>query len=262
MKNYFLKIFFAFLTISTISQICLSQDQGSPQKTVLPQETEARLIDEFGKLCSEDLAARYDVYLGDLLKNPAVTAYIVFHGDKSIEGTNLNFIAALTNYLKVRGFDASRFKILRGENQDEMFTQFWLVPAGASPPKIENDFVMEKISATIRFDKSWADFYKPLGKTEIYSNYFTDWGCDFSPNVGEFSRVLLSDENLTGYLVIYGNKKSRAEKVVKFAVNDLIKNHKIPRNRLKTIYGGESEEPQIEFWFVPKNDKPPVINSK
>jgi len=227
------------------------------------QNSEPILIDEFGKVCSEDFSARYDAFANALYNEPQSHAFIIFYGDKSSEGTNLNFIKVLSYYGVVnRGLDKSRITIFRGENMNEMQTQFWLVRDKSKLPETGNAFQSEKIKTTSLFDKGYADFYQSEGKLEIYADGFSDLGCEFSPNVGEFAGSLLSDENLTGYLVIYGNKKARAEKIVKFAVDDLLKNHKIPRNRLKTIYGGKSEEPQIEFWFVPKNDKPPVVNSK
>jgi hypothetical protein len=37
-----------------------------------------------------------------------------------------------------------------------------------------------------------------------------------------------------------------------------VNNYKVPRNRLKTIYDGNREEPEIELWFVPKGNKPPT----
>lgn len=228
------------------------------------QETpKAELIDEFGKLCSEEVMANYDNYMFHLQNNPSATGYFVFYGNDSMEGTNLTFIKYLTEiYPTLRRYDKSRIVLIRGENRGEMKTQFWIVPAGAIPPIPEKKFVQEKITSTTRFDKNWADFHKWFAKLEIYDNGFFDLGCEFSPNVNEFARILLTEKDLTGYLVIYGNNKKRAEKVAKFAVNDLVKTNKIPRNRLKTIYGGKSEEPQIEFWFVPKGNKPPEINSK
>jgi len=252
MRKFILTILLILLIIPMTSQIVLSQDFK-----------ETTMMDEFGKICYEDFSARYDGFAYFLYNNPSVKGVVIFYGDKTIEGTNLNFIKALKEYALInRGINKSRFTLLRGDNQNEMKIQFWIVPTGSTPPKVEKAFEKEKISITSRFDKNFADFYKSEGKLEIYQNGFYELGCDFSPNVSEYSKTLLSDKNLTGYLVIYGNKKDRAERVVKFAVNDLVKNHKVPRNRLKTIYGGKSEEPQIEFWFVPKKDKPPVGNSK
>ena len=236
-------IFFAFL------QICPAQE------TPL-----AHLVDGFGKPCSEDLMARFDNYFMQLNNDPTATGYIVFYGDESMEGTNLNFIKYLTKIYPNRRFDKTRLSLLRGENRDAMKIQFWIAPAGANPPKVEKEFADEKIASTKLFDKNWADFNKWSGKLDIYNDGFFDLGCDFSPNREAFAKTLFSNPNLTGYLVVYtkfGKGKTYADKVSNFAVKDLIKNFKIPRNRLKTLFGGNREEPEIEFWLVPKGNIPP-----
>ena len=145
---------------------------------------------------------------------------------------------------------------VRGENQSEMKIEFWIVPAGANPPKPAREFIEQKITSTTLFDKNWADFYKDFdGKLEIYSDGFANLGCEFSPNTEDFAKTLLLNPELIGYLVVYtkfGKGLMRGNQLANFAVRDLIKNYKVPRNRLKTIYGGNREEPQIELWFVPQ----------
>lgn len=232
-------------------QICFSQE---PPK--------AELIDEFGKICSEDLMSRYDGFLIKLQSKPMAMGYIVLYGDRSVEGRNLNFINYLTGfYPTVRRFDKTRLSLIRGENQSQMKIQFWLVPAGANPPKPEKEFAQEKITSTTLFDKNWADFHRWYGELEIYSNGFLELGCEFSPNVSAFAETLLSNPELTGYLIVYtkfGKGIKRGNQIANFAVKNLTKNFKVPRNRLKTIYGGNRREPEIELWFVPKGDKSPI----
>jgi hypothetical protein len=161
----------------------------------------------------------------------------------------------------MRRFDPFRLIVVRGANRSTDRTQFWLLPPGAASPEPEQPFVQPNVTATTLFDKSWADFHKPYGKLEIYSNSFYDLGCDFSPNVAEFSNILLNNQELTGYIVVYtkfGQGKKRGNRVGNFAVQDLIKNHKIPKNRLKMIYGGNRREPELELWLVPTGDQPPT----
>ncbi len=143
-----------------------------------------------------------------------------------------------------------------------MKIQFWVVPAEANPPQPQNKFILEKVTSTTRFDKSWADFNKDNGKLDIYSNGFLDLGCDFSPNQNAFAKTLLSNDELTGYLIIYtkfGKNKKYADRIASFALRELTKTFKVPRNRLKAIYGGNRKEPEIEFWFVPKDKMLPEL---
>lgn len=227
------------------------------------ESPKAHLYDEFGKICSEDFMARYDGYLVSLYNDPNSTGYVLFYGDETLEGRNLNFLNALKKHPEMRKFDKSRFVFRRGENRPQMHIQFWIVPAGAEAPATGKEFVQEKIVTTTLFDKNWADFYRNEydRKLEIYEPGFLDLGCEFSPNVREFADILLSNPDLNGYLVVYtkfGKGAKRGNQVAAFAVTDLMKNYKVPRNRLKTIYGGNREKPEIELWFVPKGDKPPV----
>lgn len=243
---FFLTILFAFF------QICFGQEKPA-----------AVLHDEFGKICSEDLMARHDAFLIKLSNEPSALGYVVFYGDETLEGRNLNFYHVLRNFAAMRGFDATRFVFLRGENRPQMLFQFWVVPAGADAPKPFKEYSPENIVSTTLFDKNWADFYRDeySKKLEIYADGFYDLGCEFSPNVKEFAETLLSNPELTGYLIVYtefGKGLKRGNQVAAFAVRDLIKNHKVPRNRLKTIYGGNRAEPEIELWLVPQNDKPPT----
>ncbi len=245
------RFLFAFLISLAAFQFGFSQEKPK-----------ADLFSEFGKFCSEEFSAHLDAYINELSNNPTSTGYIVFYGEKSIpEAKNQHYSNAAKYLSRFRKFDLSRFVFLRGENREAMLTQFWVVPVGANPPILEKPFVESKITSTTLFDNGYADFNKYFGKRDIYINGFLDLGCDFSPNRNAFAKVLLSNQDLSGYLIVYtkfGKGKSRANKIGKFALKELVKDYKIPRERLTMIYGGNREEPEIEFWLVPKNDKPPV----
>lgn len=228
------------------------------------EKSVAVLHDEFGKICSEDLMSRYDGYMVRLYNEPSAMGYFVFYGEENFEGRNLNFIEYLKSiYPTRRGFDKTKLVLRRGANRPQMHIQFWVVPAGADAPKPVKEFVPEKIASTTLFDKNWADLYRDeySKRREIYVNGFYDLGCEFSPNVKEFAEILFANPELTGYLVVYtkfGKGAKRGNQVAAFAVRDLVKNYKVPRARLKTIYGDNREEPEIELWLVPKGDKPPA----
>jgi hypothetical protein len=249
------KTVIALIIIFTFFQNIFSQENRNPV-----------LISAFGRPCSEELMARYDGFMGAVHNEPSSIGYIIFYGDKSVEGKNLNYIRYMTEfYPQMRQFDKTKILLLRGENQTEMKVQFWVVPAGAVPPKPDKSFIEEKFTSTALFDKSWADFNNYYfnshrGKLDIYADGFLDLGCDFSPNVAAFAKTLISKTELTGYLIVYtefGKSAKRGNQIVNFALRDLIRNYKVPRNRIKAIYGGNREGPEIEFWFLPKGDVPP-----
>lgn len=237
------------------SQICVGQ---KPQKSILFEE----LIDQY---CSEILALELDLFITELNKLPDSKAYVLFYGKNSQEGKNLLYSKVPQKYLvNSRGFSDDRIITLRGENKDKMVIQFWIVPSGSEPPTIGKNFVKEKINSTTLFDKSWTDWHKWNGtEWTIYSFSFAEWGCEMDVNMKAFAESLHSQPDLTGYLVVYtkfGKGKNQAKKVIDFAVKDLTRQHKVPLEKLKTIYGGNRTEPELELWLVPNGNKPPTPN--
>ena len=91
-------------------------------------------------------------------------------------------------------------------------------------------------------------------------------GCEFNSNRYGFAKTLLLDIDLKGYwlkgiLIIYpkfGKTKNCAGKIADFSLQELLKMFNIPLNRLKTIYGGDRQETEIESLFVPIATKPPI----
>ncbi len=245
-----------FLTILFASfQILLGQKEAKP---ILFEE----LTDEY---CSEILALKLDHFIIELNKHPNSKAFVIFNGKNLQEGKNLRYLELPQKYLEGnRGFEAERITTIRGENKDKMIMQFWVVPEQAKAPKLEKEFVKELISSTTRFDVAWADWHKwnDLEWT-IYSYSFVEWGCEIDLNMKAFAETLRSQSNLTGYLVVYtafGKGKTQAKKVTNFAIKELSREHKIPKERLKTIYGGNRKEPQLELWLVPNGNNPPALN--
>lgn len=222
----------------------------------------AILVEEVGITCSEDLMARYDYFLGKLRSQPSAKGLLLFYGDRTSEGRNLNLWRFLTRfYPQVRQFDRLGLQFVRGANIEETKIQFWIVPPGADSPTPNAPFQPTRITTTTRYDVVAADFHSHKGKTYLYFDGFYELGCDFGPNKVGFVDQLRKDKSLIGYLVIYtepGKDQQYGERVAKFAVNDLLKNFRIPRTSIRTIYGGNRKNPEIEFWLVPSGDKLPI----
>ncbi len=244
MKNQLFKFTFIILILSF---------------SVYSQNTnEVKLIDELGKPCSEDLSARYDSFLTELQNTPNSKGYIIFNGEISQEGTNLRFIEILKRHLEFRKFDENRIVLIRGENLKDMNIQFWLMPNDSNPPKVEKLYSNEKITSPKMFQRIVAEFNKNYGnENEFFDSFSGNWGCDFAPNLKDYAEVLKSYNNLTGYIIIYGSKTQSKKRIKNFAVKQLITKYKIAKNRLRTVYGENREESEIELWFVPKGDIDP-----
>jgi hypothetical protein len=219
------------------------------------------LADEY---CSEILALKLDMFSIELNKHSDSRAYIIFQGKNSQEGKNLLYLLQPQKYLGYRGIKEDKIVTIRGENKDKMTMQLWVVPNGATPPIIEKSFLKKEIDSTTLFDKSWADWYKwNSSEWTIYGYSFVEWGCEMDLNMKGFAETIHSQPNLTGYLVVYtkfGKGKNHAKKVTDFAIRELSRQHKVSKEKLKTIYGGNRNTPELELWVVPNGDNPPIPN--
>lgn len=227
------------------------------------ERPKAVLAEEVGITCSEDLMARYDYFLGKLLLQPSARGMLLFYGDQSSEGRNLNLFRWMTEfYPQVRRFKNLNLEFVRAKNGPKTNIQFWIVPSGAEPPAPSERFQPEAITSTSRYDVAAADFHKYKGKTYLYLDGFYELGCDFAPNNVGFVDQLRKNKSLTGYFVVYtefGKGKAYGDRIARFAVSELLKNFRISRARIKTIYGGNRNKPEIELWLVPEGDRLPTL---
>jgi len=226
------------------------------QDTVAPV-----LLDEFSEVCSEDLMARMDNLFIQLANNPSARAVVILHGRQDMEGRSQELSRYIsTVYPNRRRYDASRLNVLRGASQEKQLVQFWVVPPGTEDPRPEKAFVPNDYAQSTLFDRARTDFHRWDGTLDIYNDGFLDLGCDFSPNRGLFAKILKENKTLSAFLIVYTAEKrnaGRGVRIASFALNDLVKNFGVPRSRVRAIYGGARKEPEIEFWLVPRGQRPP-----
>ena len=100
----------------------------------LPQST---LLDEFSSSEQRIDKARMDNFFAELQNNPNDQGYII---EKFKRNTSKAVIkqklAKISSYIKMRGFDPTRITIVH-DLADEIQTQFWQVPPGATPPTVD-----------------------------------------------------------------------------------------------------------------------------
>ena len=75
------KLIVLCLLLLTVHLFVFSQEKINPQ-----------LLDRFGEICSEDFMARYDNLLLEIQSNKDSKAHILFYGNETKEGKNLEFI--------------------------------------------------------------------------------------------------------------------------------------------------------------------------
>ncbi len=230
--------------------------------TSAQQRPKAILVDEFGEVCSEFLMSRIDNLMAQLSNNPSAIAIVIFHGRKDTEGRNqflLRYISVL--YPMMRGFDRSRMRFLEAETRDNQQIQFWLVPPGAEQPGF-SPYKSPTYTEPTLFDRAWIGFNRREGQLDIYRDGFLNLGCSFSPNRGRFAKALQDTSDLDAFLLVYTTRENRSHgvKLASFALNDLVVNYRVPRKRVRSIYGGIRKKPEIELWLVPRGQKPPRLD--
>ena len=95
-------------------------------------------IDEFSIFVARIDKARLDYLKMELSNNPSANAYIIEHFEKKTSrGSIARKNKAITVYLKTQGIDNDRVVLLNALTGKNL-TQFFIVPAGATPPTCED----------------------------------------------------------------------------------------------------------------------------
>lgn len=250
------------------------------------EEREPILIDEFGIVNSEQMAASLDGYMVSLMNNPNARGVIRISGDDEecflCRYRRSSWIGA---YVKnTRKFPSERYMIeYCDENKVNFRTQLYLLPKAESKlPKCEETLSIPKKS--ILFDGIY--FYFEDDKITPLEDSFIDV---VGPAHGEYSRNVLkkvkillekSPESKIYIIVYLGtnfqtgyydekkekyiekeirnlDKKSLAKILLKNVKKEFIKNG-IKLSQIETIEGGYVEgKRELEFWFVPKGEEIP-----
>jgi hypothetical protein len=112
---------------------------SASESSIYDPSPEAVKLDEFTLDENRIDKARLDNLIVELQKDPTSRAYIIEKFvRKTPKITIRRKIQKITNHLKFRNQDSERF-IITFNLGEENSTQFWIVPAGANPPKIKDN---------------------------------------------------------------------------------------------------------------------------
>jgi hypothetical protein len=98
-----------------------------------------RLFDRFGAINGCDYKAHLDNFAFELQNEPSAQGYIiVYNGARRTRRNYAQRLAdASTAYLaNDRGLDPSRIVTVDGGRRQELTTELWIVPSGATPPNV------------------------------------------------------------------------------------------------------------------------------
>ena len=213
------------------------------------QTPKAELIDEFGSITWEELAARLDNLMNQLGQQPNTVAYVVIHNGKVINNRErFRYEQWTRGQLKARDFDEKRFYIIRAEDRNQLQIQFWLVPDGAKKPSFS------KIK--------WDVALSTNAKAQIFTK--TDWqnGLATPPeylSLNLFSEYLQGNPTARGYFVIKERSREKFRNEQSNITNILTDKYKIKPERLRFFYLKENklgwDYPDVEVWLVPQKKK-------
>ncbi len=213
--------------------------------------SDSLLVGELGSFnCSEYAKNSLDNFFVALQNQPDKKGIIVLYGEKDNQGKILAFKRNVINRSKLLSFDMSRVKIIFGKPQKVARVQFWITSEGSQLLKKIETFEKSTLSSPIRFDEGYADLSKDSKTVETIRYDESAETCDLGLNFEDFAAEFFENFEFTGYLVIY-NSPSKFLKISEILTEKLNQKYKVPKFRIKTIYGGRKSEPQIELWFVP-----------
>ena len=242
------------------------------------QSPTAKKFDEFGDEELTSTAARLDNFAIALHQEPQMKAFVIaYRSHRDLPGLSSSLAAWLRNYLILnRGFAADRIIAIDGGRARCVTQELWLVQPGAAPAIRDDayDQTFEPSETARKFFEG--SYYAPNFTDEVYS-------FDISHAFEGFSEALRRDPKANGYLIAYagyriqesGDVTETGEWIVrrrKLFIQPvkvarqrlrtyrgiLTREYKIPANRIKTVFGGYREWPEMELWIVPRTKRAPI----
>jgi hypothetical protein len=145
---------------------------------------------------------------------------------------------------KWRGFDASRFRIVRANSAEVLSVQFWRIPSGANEPEVKG------------LDLS---YILPNGIKPFIVGYETKFGDQICPEIQDariFANFLKENRNSRANIVVRGSSKRKAERQAARIVNTFQTKYGIRRFRLRTFIRPlqmppNHDEDIVEYWYLP-----------
>lgn len=104
--------------------------------TSVMKKSEARKLDEYGKIALKDENARLDNFVIELNNDPTAQGYIIAYGGRTSRAGGAKKMAgrAKSYMVKTRRLDAQRVITIDGGLREEPLTELWVAPSGAQPP--------------------------------------------------------------------------------------------------------------------------------
>ena len=225
----------------------------------------AEKIDEYGNVRHCDLTARLDNLAIELQNDPEARGYLVGYDPSQRPGRYAEkFVKRSAAYLvTARGIDESRIVMRYGgrNDTDDVKTELWVVPQGASLPLNTNPVGEED------------DGKELSGRLERYPTddalISPDGGfvglSDVDIGQQNFARALKKQTASQGYLVVYTEADELPgawRRIARREGQSIRDGYELAEGRIRVINGGTADETSVELWIQPKDAPPPVKEAR
>ena len=213
----------------------------------------AVLVDEFGNLPCDDLLGRLDNLANEVSKDKGSAGFaVIYPGEYVFE--NVAYERAISNNSVYRGFPKNLVRTILTKRKGLLKLEFWKTTDGSIPKvsEVPADYKMV-VSKRSRFVDDSVEVIKFKGEPEIIGE-----GCMSLFSLDVLSKVLEANSELTAEIVVYNRRRNSAQRLSTLIRNAAISENKIPKSKLKILYGGSgiarhwaASASAIEIWLTP-----------
>jgi hypothetical protein len=225
MKQVISLIVVLFATMSAIAQ-----EQLKPEMLTNSQKPNCEM-----------LRAELDFLQHKLQENVDASGVIIINGEATDMRRNVVYESMIVNHLNRRGLPSNRFRVVRGELKPALKIEYWLVPAGALVPSLEEhewDFTTDSNQKPFMF--TWENVIDDI--------------CPEVDGVRLFSEFLKVNPSARANIVLRSSNANELIRMRRKVIKELTQKYSISQKRLRFFTVSQANTgwpPPIEYWFVP-----------
>ena len=209
---------------------------------VSAQKPSAKVVVEFSEESCDDQTYYLSKFATALAETPGSKGIAAFYPQKGQPQAALDFENRFRVTAKFMRFPDDLATIIRAKPQSSTKVEYWVVPVGADPPKIEvakPDEIFESISAPFKYNTEFGGEMCPPAPPE------------------QIADIMNTNPKVYLRLVIRGkSERYRRTKMNKW-LHILVDQQGLPRNRIRVFLTRKLEDyypyQDVEFWFVPSS---------
>jgi hypothetical protein len=209
---------------------------------VIAQKSSAKVIVEFSEVSCDEQTYYLSRFATALAEAPGSKGIAVFYPQKGQPEKALDFENRFRVTAKFMRFPDDLAIIIRAKPQRSTKVEYWVVPVGADPPKIDAakpDEIFESVSAAFKYNTEFGGEMCPPARPE------------------QIADIMTTNPKVHLRLVIRGkSERYRRTKMNKW-LHILVDQQGVPRNRIRVFLTHKLEGyypyQDVEFWFVPSS---------